>query len=104
MLTFDTPAALVTATQARFARWAWPAPVTFGVGACVADVDGALLPVLCPSEPYHNSARNVAAANMATITAELDFAASAAGARPKPLLSKVRRLWFVRFWLRNMLI
>jgi len=86
-LACDSPAALVTAMCARFARWAWPKPVTLGGRACIANADRSLMPILCPSDPYANSARNVTVSSMTTITSELEFAASGSGCKAAPLLT-----------------
>lgn len=66
---------LVLATCRRFAAWAWPTPVLLSLGIEPADVacgSAGLMPILCPTEPYANSARNITASTLAVIRREME--------------------------------
>merc|ERR1740129_1425502 len=60
----DDGCGLAAAMWQRFAEWPWPRPVVLnsahGSGQTPA-CSGALMPILCPSDPTANSARNVTA-------------------------------------------
>jgi hypothetical protein len=67
----DAEEALVNATCKRFSAWAWPKPVMLtrtGADPCSC---GDLMPILCPAEPFANSARNVTISTRAILQAEL---------------------------------
>merc|ERR1712232_118805 len=68
----DAEEALVIATCKRFSTWAWPKPVTMTcTGADTSASSGDLMPILCPAEPYANSARNVTVSTRYILQTEL---------------------------------
>merc|ERR1711977_568990 len=50
-------------------RWTWPKPVSLGSNGTSANGD--LMPILCLTEPYANSARNVTRSTLRVIQTEL---------------------------------
>jgi hypothetical protein len=81
----DAEEALVRATCKRFSTWAWPEPVTLTRAGAGRSSAGDLMPILCPAEPFANSARNVTMSTRAILQSELRRRASG-GARPPGLL------------------
>jgi len=72
----DREEALVRATCRRFATWPWPMPLSLGRTVVDAPCAGDLMPVLCPTSPYANSARNVTTSTLAVLRKDMERRAS----------------------------
>jgi len=81
----DAEEALVRATCKRFSTWAWPEPVTLTRAGAGRSSAGDLMPILCPAEPFANSARNVTTSTRAILQTELQRRANGE-AKPPGLL------------------
>lgn len=68
----DREEALVRATCERFAMWPWPKSVSLGHAGTDATPASDLMPVLCPTDPYANSARNVTTSTLAVLRKEME--------------------------------
>eukprot|EP00930_Biecheleria_cincta_P081890 TRINITY_DN7135_c3_g1_i1.p1 TRINITY_DN7135_c3_g1~~TRINITY_DN7135_c3_g1_i1.p1 ORF type:complete len:1013 (-),score=168.57 TRINITY_DN7135_c3_g1_i1:348-3386(-) len=64
---------LVLATCKRFAAWAWPLPVLVGHPQADAVLQNEhIMPILCPTMPHANCARNVTESTRAVLQMELN--------------------------------